>query len=641
MNYLADAALFLLLCVALVAFGWSVSGREKSSLESALLPGAAFLGVYAFAIWAIGSLWRLDFSVFSAAALGFLVIAWQRETVAFHARRFFASLGALSRGDKILSLYLCALFALTFFLSLAPPSSGDYDSLTYHLAAPAHYLRIGKIVELPFDHHTYFPFTLEMLFMAGLEFRGAVFAKLFHWLMLPLGALALAAIGKRAHSARAGLLAACLYASMPLVLQEATTAYIDLGFAAFAFLAVLCFCGAPSQNKGESWIWCGVFCGFCIGTKYFGWLIFGFLGLWFLISSLKNRRLCAPDLARFALPALVFGAPWYLRNVFWTGNPVYPFAFGAFGGEGWTSQMARDYEVSQAFYGFGTSLPDLVMLPWRLAMTPLNIGVFEAKLVGQPFWPLLDSPLQNGQYGFFDVPILDVVFTIFPGPAIIALGFLALLGRPKPRAIGLAAWFFGFLWIFWVVTSQQIRYLLPALGLLALVGGWGAAHFAPRFRFARWVGGVGLALWFLLSPALIGWRARANFPVLSGAISGEDYLRRSFAGYSAMDFANQQTPKTAKFAVFGEPRCFYLQRHYFWADDAHNNLLDFAAMKTGVDFAREMRKLGTTHVLWNTEPGNNGGVFGPPQPLMDEAIAREKLILQFEARGYRIYRIVD
>jgi 4-amino-4-deoxy-L-arabinose transferase-like glycosyltransferase len=650
MNYLPDAALFLVLTISLVVAGWCLTPVSRSSFEATFIPGAALLGLLGWLVWSVGFLSLMpSFWLIMPWPLLLALIFWKRTNLVTHAGRSFRGLKSLDGIDGAFVFYLLFLFGLAFALTLAPPTGTDYDSLTYHLAVPAQYLRAGKVVELNYDHHSYFPFTLEMLYALGLAARGAVFAKLFHWLMLPIGALALVAIGKRAHSARVGLIAAALYASMPMVLQEASTAYIDLGFSAFAFLAVLCFCGAPSREHGQNWLWCGAFCGFCLGTKYFGALVFGFLGIWFLLEGRRvsvesvpvdgevSRKLNWRHLALYAIPALVFGAPWYIRNVLWTGSPVFPFAYSLFGGAGWTSEMAVKYDASQAIYGFGKSLPDLILLPWRLAMTPLNAGVFNTGVKGQPFWPLIPGPIADPQQGLFEVQGLFV--NIFPGPTLFALGIPALFLRGKPREVALCAWFFGFLWFFWAFTSQQIRYLLPALGLLALVSGWGAVEMAPRLRMTRAVGGLFLTLWLLFSPALTLWRARSNFAVLTGATSGETYLRRSFAAYDAMSYANQNTPQDAKFAVYGEPRCFYLDRAYFWADQGHNTLIDYTKLKDGAALTKALRDLGATHLLCNFDSARNGGVFDPPQPFVDQAVADGNLTLLFESHGYRVYRI--
>jgi len=227
----------------------------------------------------------------------------------------------------------------------------------------------------------------------------------------------------------------------------------------------------------------------------------------------------------------------------------------------------------------------------------------------------------------------------FPGPAIFAFGLPALLGRDKPRPILLAASLFVFLWIFWALTSQQVRYLFPALAMLAIVGGWGMARWAPKLTLARWVGGAGLATWLLLAPLFIALQARGSFDVIRGAQTPEDYLTRTFSGYGAMQWINANTPATARVAVYGEPRDFYLKRPYFWADDAHNQLIDYPKITTGAQLVAALKKQGATYVLLNADAARNGGVHGPPQPLFDEMIGAREAEFVFENRGYRVYRL--
>src|SRR5205823_3823427 len=77
--------------------------------------------------------------------------------------------------------------------ALAPPADLDWDGLSYNLAAPKVYLRDHRIHFIAYDSHTNFPFTVEMLYTLGLAWGGAVAAKLFHWSMAWLTALAVGA----------------------------------------------------------------------------------------------------------------------------------------------------------------------------------------------------------------------------------------------------------------------------------------------------------------------------------------------------------------------------------------------------------------------------------------------------------------
>ena len=647
MFYLADALFFALFALALLSVGLGALAPTRSLLETLVLPALATLGALGLLIWIVGSLGLFNGAlwagIFLTLWLGWMI--WRRALIARNAGRIWPALRALSATEKLLAFYLLAVWALTFALTLAPPTGLDYDSLVYHLAVPAQYAREGRIVELRFDHHSYFPFTMEMLYGVALQLRGPVFAKLFHWLMLPLGASVLIAFGQRAQTRVGGLLAACLFTALPMTLVESSTAYIDLAFVAFAVATVLCFAGAPTPNRLHNLAWSGAFCGFCLGTKYFGWLIFGFLGIWLLVETLRAKPPHgARGVALFGVLALAIGGGWYARNWVWVDNPVYPFAYGLFGGRGWTAQMAATYDASQTIYGFGRAPLDLILLPFRLAMTPLNVGGFEGLGArGQPLWPLLPGPVGDAQpdslTGLFDTPGLFLL--TFPGPAIFAFGLPALLGRDKPRAILLAASLFGFLWVFWALTSQQVRYLFPALALLAVVAGWGMATRAPKLTISRWIGGAGLVAWLGFAPFFIAMQSRGSFAVIAGAETPDAYLNRSFAGYSAMQWINANAPADARVAVYGEPRCFYLNRSYFWADDAHNELIDYPTISSGVQLAATLKKRGATHVLWNANAARNGGAFGPPQPLFDAMVSAGAASFEFDGneRGYRVYRL--
>ncbi|MDF2439031.1 MAG: hypothetical protein JWN98_15, partial [Abditibacteriota bacterium] len=403
MHYLAEAALFLLLPIVLILSGWCISDARATKLENSFLFGSFALGFSALLWWLGGMTGSLGLVLWTLL-LWPLLLLWRRDgtsslvvNLRAHAGAAFDGLRGLRGLDVILAAYLVIACGLTFVLCLAPPSGSDYDSLMYHLSAPRQYLHANGIVELPYDHHTYFPFTLEMLFLAAQQLRpdlleGAVLAKLFHWLMLPLTCAALIAIGQRHLNLRAGLLAACLFASLPVVLNEATTAYIDLGLAAWTVLAFATFANWL-RTRDAFWIgWSGVFCGFGLGTKYLGALMFGWLLLWLIIDGLRSKTRLTVPLFRFVGIALLLGSGWYVRNWLWTGNPVYPFAFEIFGGKGWTLEMAQAYALDQARFGFGRSLSDFLWLPWRVAMTPLNAALQNNQIVGLPFWPFSSEP---------------------------------------------------------------------------------------------------------------------------------------------------------------------------------------------------------------------------------------------------------
>ncbi len=196
-------AIVELLLVAIVAL---FSGRKILSFFSVAFPSAALnwvasiaigLGTLAYLILFVGLAGLLDIRglgialsvVIVLAVLGLpLAIADLRE------RRRSANPTAepVNRILKIVCLLVIALCGATALLScFVPPGGHEWDALSYHLAAPQIYLTHHKIVFLPTDHHSNFPFIVEMLFTIGLLLNGFALSNMFHWL---LGALTVCAM---------------------------------------------------------------------------------------------------------------------------------------------------------------------------------------------------------------------------------------------------------------------------------------------------------------------------------------------------------------------------------------------------------------------------------------------------------------
>lgn len=665
MPYLADVAIFFLICAVLIclAVGTSIiKGDKQFSLEKLLVFSGLFLGYGALILWLGGQIQvRQSINLLFVLVIPIFSTSLSRALKAINKEILF-SYQPLRGLDRWLFAYLCLVFGLTFLLTLSPPTSAEWDSLMYHLAAPAQYLRHGKIVELPYDHHSYFPFTMEMLFLWGLAVKGPVLAKLFHWLMLPLSCVALIAIGKRHFSPRAGLFAAALFASIPLVQAEASTAYIDLGLTAFTLLAYLCFLNWKTTGEKSWLLWCGAFCGFCLGTKYLGVLTLAWLAIWIfgMMMRGKNRHLQVKPFFTFVALALLLGGGWYVRNWAWTGNPVYPFAYGIFGGKNWNSEMAARYEDDQRAYGFGRTPLDLILLPWRVSVAPFNTGGqmvnssnsgengdVVPRFAGLTYWPIVNLQVAQPQNGLFDSPGMVASFPLrtMLGPVFLAFGVPLLLVRRKPWIINFLLVSFAFYGLFWFVTGQYLRYLVPAFAILCLPCAWMAEKCLSRTKFLKWTTAICLTLWFLLTPFLMlndaekrGGRnmdGPNTLDVVRGVISPQAYLSRMFGPYDAMQWSFTQTPEDACFAVYGEPRTLYLERDYFWADDPHNNLIDYAKIKGSADLIKALKAQGATHVFVNTDIN----IFGGEPPLVQQAHNEGLLELLEEAKGCRVYRI--
>jgi len=222
-------------------------------LWGGLRPGWGWLLVGAFLLTAVGQTlrevhrWRRQ-----AAKAAATPVAWETKV------DFFSPLPSPAPHrvrTVLLAALLVGVLGLGFIRALAPATA--WDDLTYHLAAPKVFVQHARIIYLPYDHHSNFPFTLEMLYTLGLLLRGQTVAKLFHFACFLLTILALIAFGRDYLGPRAGgsscpppkqvrgegigLTAATIFALAPTVMWETGTAYNEFGLALFQLLAVYSF----------------------------------------------------------------------------------------------------------------------------------------------------------------------------------------------------------------------------------------------------------------------------------------------------------------------------------------------------------------------------------------------------------------
>lgn len=531
--------------------------------------------------------------------------------------------------------FVAFLALVTVVSALRVPDGLDWDGLSYHLAAPKIYLREGRIGFIPYDSHTHFPFTVEMLFTVGLAFGGPGGAKLFHWGAGWLTAIAvgvwtcrLTVRGERV-PAWAGAAAAVAFGSMPLALWEMGTAYIDLGTALFQFLALAALLDAVSSRDGRPSLslsgaaLAGILTGFALGTKYTALIQLGLLGLgllWLLLRAAPAARLGSLGAASaFVGLAVLVASPWYIKNWLWVHNPVYPFFFKYFPNSySWTAEFEAGYAGEQALFGLGKGWEAVLGVFW-------NLG-----LHGRAFYVANPKTLLGDKLGSL-------------GPLWAGILPLALWGRQfdwRMRACLLYG--FGSIGV-WLVMTQQTRYLMPVFAALAVVVGVVLAGLESGFlrRAATGFLAVAAVLSFVMHKEIASY----SLQVLTGQISERDYLRASLPGvYDAAEFVNT-LPENSKVALYQDTRGFYFDREYFWANPGQHNHIPYDRLDSGDGLIASLRGLGITHVLINFDFALDQAE-APWYRLLMDAIRRGRLEEVFrsegavlERRGVMVYAI--
>lgn len=391
----------------------------------------------------------------------------------------------------LLSLVAVAL-AVDVVAASAPPTSAD--ALKYHLALPELWLDTGAITDAFWRWESFSPFGVEMLFAQGLALGGGEVAAILH---AAFGVLAAAAVYALARdlgvgSAVAGAAGAALFVLQGLVTWEATSSFVELGLVFYGTLAAVHVLRFARTRDVAPAVVAGAVAGAGAGTRYLGLAVAGLVLAPLAVLAPRRAFLLAG-----AAAALV-AAPWYVKNLIVTGNPVYPVFFG---GDLWTAVSEQELAAVDARYGHGSS-------PLRLAILPVDL-----LLHGERF--------DRGEY---------------VGTGIFLLAALAVVVA-RSRALVAAAGGAAVYLVLWWELSPQARFLLPALAVLAAVGGVGAAAWLQRgrVRFAAVVVvfAAGTVAWAAASGAL----ARQLVPPVFGAETRDAHVQRltgTYDGYRAV-----------------------------------------------------------------------------------------------------------
>jgi hypothetical protein len=445
---------------------------------------------------------------------------------------------------------IAATHGLALIAALAPPTAKD--TLLYHLALPKVYVAAGGSVDVPYNIASFYPLGVEMQSVWALLAGGtgerrigeaAAGAALFAWAPL-LTAIVYGWARERGADRPWAWLAALVIAAIPTGYHVAASGYVDLALASYVALAMRA-AGRWWTTLDRGWL--------SSLALALGWALCIKLTAAFLLLALGAvvvvRTWCARGAARTAasiaiaglaalLLAAVLASPWYLRTWVRTGSPIFPFYVDVWGGSapGWDLERSYQYEALFSLYGGGPRGPlDHLLAPVRLAV---------AAQLEQP--ALYDGVLGVGLLA--GLPLL----------------LWAVWRRVVDAEILIGSALAGALFLAWLLSSQQLRYLLPACPALAVaLTVAGAAVLAdPARRRVRWTLTGAAAAGVLVS---LAWFADQDpLRVVLGGEPRAAYLERRLDHYPYYALINRELPPTGRVWLINMRRdTYHLERPYF------------------------------------------------------------------------------
>ena len=423
--------------------------------------------------------------------------------------------------------------------ALAPPV--DTDEIYYHLAVPKHLLLRGELFGGLLHPDASRPLPVHALWVGALAWGGEATPGLLHVVICGMLLIQVWDMGVLRYGQRAAVFAGLLLLGSYTVVRELGLAYNNLPAALWA----LCALRVALEGKGRTM---AVFAGMALAAKYTSApLVFGIFLAWWWGRGL----LALPRLVALGALSLLFVAPWWIRNLAEGLHPLFPYL-------GWPQEQGLSFMMSQK-YGMGRGAVDMLLLPWHLvAHAEIDSFRFLGRL--SPLW-LAGLPVA-------------LVWGVGKRDRVLGVGLVAFVG--------------------WAIGPHWLRYLLPALPVLAL--GVGAAlAVLPRWAclgaFLVWVAGLPRNL----GPWLEAVADRSA--VALGHEERQDYLERSLDGWGAVSWVNEASPADSQVALLFAWPGYYLERPYVLGSvEDHIPTRHFLTLH-GENSLQALSEMGVSHVL--------------------------------------------
>ncbi len=416
--------------------------------------------------------------------------------------------------------------------ALSPPN--DWDELAYHLPLAARTAATGRYPLSPHDFSS-FPQLCESLTAIGIICGanpgvGRVLHLLLGWTLA-------AAVYVAASSLTPGRwkpwVAVAVVVTEPVFVSLSHLAGVDLAVTLFAVLGVT---HIVRNGEARSMALAGVLGGFCCGATYRG--IYPAIGLGAAAFAAGRWR----TLHFLIAGGIIAGCPWYLRNFFVTGDPVYPFASGLFRVRpppnpfealGWPKPELRDrlFQV-QDVLGVRMGAESFLTLPW------------DATILGHS---------NTGHR--FDADISPFYLAMVP-----TLAFVKRSAVTRPVWVWIA--FAGVSSVLWSLGVQGTRYELPTFCTFGIVlpALLGAMRWDGLSRAFAWLA-CGL-LGAMYGSTCIALVDRGDTMFTFGLEGLHHYLTTRHDGpfFAHVFKINRSPPTGGPVLMLGDKRTLYLER---------------------------------------------------------------------------------
>ncbi len=537
---------------------------------------------------------------------------------------------------------------VTMLGAWVPPR--EFDVVEYHLQAPKEFFQAGRIGFVPHNIYVNMPLGAEMHSLAAMTLLqdvdtwwGGLIGKSITAAISILGAMLLGGWIAQRLGSFSGWSAAGIWLGTPGITHVAMLGLIDGVLATYVLATALT---AENLGKASSFSTSArqlrdlfPFCllgGAAAAIKYPG-LIYATLPclclLGIAIARLLTRRqsgLAMQMIILAVVAASLTCVPWYAKNWWLAGNPVYPLAANIFGGQTLSPEKIAQWQAAHRVPTAALAdagLPQQVIGQAQRFLQDITRVTLKSSFV-QPAW----------------------IFGTVSAIAWLVLRRRGATWTPSPPRRSnlvstsdtaywiLLVWSMWIMAVWWLATHRIDRFWLPVTGLWSALAAWGLWHMRksiPAVAQTMLVSGLLYGVLVCSSPIDTDNRYFVSLAALRDDVGDHDHFPRVPLIQTWIN-QNLTEPETRVLLV-GEARVFEYRVDVVYSTCFDTNPGE--AWLAGTDAEKQRAALaaaGITHVLINwseidryRSPGNYG--FSDwPKPSHIEQLVRDQVLLPIE-----------
>lgn len=501
-------------------------------------------GIWSLVWFFLGSLG----AYFGLVAIGALVVGW---VLAFIKAAQFLSHKKVKTSPKepesivnlISRLLIYIAVGLALIASAAPPIAKD--TLLYHFALSKGFISQHSDAFVDGNIASYLALGTEMHYVWAMLAGGTLFgtrafetaAGATGFMFFPILLCAIYGWAREiVVSKTAALIATLVVAAIPSAYHVASSGYVDLSLALYVTLAAY---GLTRWWKEQTWGWVvliGIFLGAALSIKLTTVFVIAAFALIVLLRARETKSSLAatpgsdssasPSAGRVILTGFaalllagVIASPWYVRTWVATGSPVFPFYMNIWPGQanGWDVERSNLFQAMNSQYG-GADVNKFNYLT-----APARVSI-----VAQPEQPA-DYDGVLGPAFLIGLPLL-----------IWALWKVNLGVEIKIMA-GVAT----IMYLFWLFSSQQLRYLLPLVPLLAIAIAASAEAASGKVKTVAKFALIAACICGMLT-SFAWFSQKAPLRVVLGGETRDEYLARNLDYYPYYQWLNSDASPDSK-----------------------------------------------------------------------------------------------